>query len=103
MSGYKILITQRAFSSINECVSFVMNVSYDAAKDLYKELIEQIYNIGLFPERYPEIDGLKIGDWKIRKMPVHSGRYNVLYRIEKQIIYVMDIIDSRKDQILNRL
>ena len=103
MSGYQILITQRAFSSIYECVSFVKNVSIDAAKELYEQFMEQIHNLALFPEKYPEIYGLKIRDWKIRKMPVHGGRYNVLYRIEKQTVYIIDVIDSRKDQILNRL
>lgn len=36
MNEYKITITQRAFSDINECVLFVSNVSKKAAKVLFK-------------------------------------------------------------------
>ena len=103
MSSYEIQITQRAFSDINECVSFLKNVSIGAAKKLYLEMIEQIKSLSIFPEKYPTISGLKICESMIHKMPVHDGRYNVLYRIESKTVVILDVIDSRRDQILNRL
>lgn len=36
MNEYKIIITQRTFSDINECVLFVSDVSKEAAKVLFK-------------------------------------------------------------------
>ena len=97
MNEYKILITQRAFSDIRECVLFVKNVSYEAAKDLYNEIITKINSLKDFPNSYSEIDGLTIRGTKIRRMPIHNGRYLVLYKVETDLVTIYDVIDSRKD------
>ena len=103
MNKYQILISQRAFSNINECVLFVKNVFIDASIELYQEIINKIKDLSVFPEKYHEISSLRIRESRIHKMPVHEGRYHVLYRIESNTVIILDVIDSRKDQILNRL
>lgn len=103
MNKYRILITQRAFSDINECVLFVNNVSKEAAKDLYKEIIASIKSLETFPDAYPNIDGLTIKDVSIKRMLVHHGRYMILYKIEGDLVTIYDIIDSRKDNSILKL
>ena len=99
-SKYNILITQRAYSDIAECVIFVKNVSQDAALRLYEEIIESINSLADFPGKYPEITTFKIKENKVRKMPIHDGRYIILYKVEENNIVVYDILDCRKDNSL---
>lgn len=97
MAKSKIVITQRAFSSINECVLFLKCVSNEAAKKLYSEIITSIKSLEEFPNAYPLIDGLTIKEVGVRRMPIHQGRYVIIYKYESNIITIYDIIDSRKD------
>lgn len=103
MNKCNIVITQRAFSDITECVLFVNNVSPNAAKSLYIEIMDKINSLKDFPNAYPEIDGLTIGGARIRRMPVHNGRYLVLYKVETSLVTIYDIIDSRKDNSILKL
>ena len=56
MTDYKIDITQQAFLDIYECISFVKNVSKEAANDLYQEIMNSIRSLVEFPKKYPEIN-----------------------------------------------
>lgn len=97
MAEFKIFITQRALSDIAECVLFVNNVSNDAAKNLHSEIIFKINSLKEYPNIYPEIEGLTIRGVKIRRMPIHDGRYLVIYKVEADLVTIYDVIDSRKD------
>ena len=97
MSGYRIVITHRAYLDITECVEFVKAVSQESAKLLHKEIMDSLKNLDKFPYMYPEIEGLSVFDNSIRKMVIHGGRYSVIYKIEKDLIVIYDILDSRKD------
>lgn len=103
MADYKIRITQRAFSDITECVLFVNHVSNEAAKRLHEEILASIASLETFPNAYPDIEGLKIGEASIKRMPVHKGRYFVLYKVEGDQITIYDVIDSRKDDSILKL
>lgn len=103
MANYEIKITQRAFSDITECVLFVNNVSNIAAKELYSEIVSSIKSLKEFPNKYPEITGLTIRNVKIRKMPIHNGRYMALYKVEQETITICDVLDTRKDNYILKL
>ena len=103
MNAYKIAITQRAFSDINECVLFVSNVSKEAAKELYTEIISSINSLKTFPNAYPNIEGLVIGGINIKRMPIQHGRYFIIYKVEGDLITIYDVIDSRKDSSILKL
>ena len=103
MNNYSIIITQRAYTSITECVLFVNNVSQEAANHLYNEIMTAINSLSSFTNKYPEIIGLLIRDTKVRKMPVHDGRYVILYKVENDHVVIYDIIDTRTDSILAKL
>lgn len=103
MNNYKIKITQRAYFSILECVKFVKNVSNEAADDLYDEIMSAIDSLKSFPNKFPEVEGLLVRNKKIRKISLHKGRYAVLYKLEEDIIEIYDIIDLRKNNLLNKI
>lgn len=97
MNEYKIIITQRAFSDITECVLFVNNVSNEPAKELYSEIISSINSLKTLSNAYPNIEGLVIGVTNIKRMPIHHGRYFILYKVMGDLVTIYDVIDSRKD------
>ena len=103
MNEYKITITQRAFSDINECVLFVNLVSKEVAKELHKEIIDSINSLKSFPNAFPNIEGLTIGGIAVKRMPIHHGRYIILYKVETDLVTIYDIIDSRKDSSILKL
>ena len=97
MTNYKINITQRAFSDISECVLFAKKASSKTAKELYLEIITAINSLSSFPNKYSEIKDLTIRNVKVRKMPIHNGRYLILYKVETETVVIYDVIDARKD------
>jgi len=103
MNKYEVVITQRAFADISECVLFVNAVSKDAAKELYKEIIESIKSLETFPNAYPDIEGLKIGPSSVKRMPIHNGRYIVVYKVSDNTVTIYDILDSRKDNTILKI
>ena len=103
MTEYKIVITQRAFSDISECVLFVKNVSKEAAENLYLEIIDSIKSLSTFPNKCSEIEGLLIKESKVRKMPIHNGRYMILYKVEQDVVTIYDILDTRKNNAILKL
>ena len=103
MAELKVSITQRAFSSICEHMLFVRNAPLEAAKELYEETMTSLRSLSSFPERCPEIQDLRIAGARIRKMSIHDGRYVALYKVDGDTVVIYDVIDTRKDGILNRL
>ena len=103
MNEYKITITQQAFSHINECVLFANNVSNEAAKELYQEIMSSLNSLKSFPNAYSNIEGLTIGGINIKRMPIHHGRYFILYKVERDLVTIYDVIDSRKDNSILKL
>ena len=103
MAELKVSITQRAFSSITEHMLFVRNVSLEAAKELYEETMTSLRSLSSFPERYPEIQDLRIAGARVRNMSIHNGRYVALYKVDGDTVVVYDVVDSRKDNSILKL
>ena len=76
---------------------FVNEISHEATKKLYREIIDAIDSLRTFPFAYSDIKGLKIRDVKTKRMPIQQGRYMILYKIEGNDVVVYDIIDSHQD------
>ena len=97
MEKFKIVISQKAYSSITECVMFLNNVSNAAAVELQQEILKSIKSLETMPNRYPVIEDLKIKETNIRKMTIHNGQYVILYKVEAAEVFIYDILDVRKD------
>ena len=97
MKEYKIKITQRAFSSIQECVLFVNIVSSEEAIELYDEIMSSLSSLKTFPKAYPNIERLTICGIDVKRTPIHHGKYLIIYKVEKDLMTIYDIIDLRKD------
>ena len=94
---YKVQISQRAFTSLIECISFVKRVSPESSDNLYREIMEAIQSLSTLPKRNPEVESLKIQNNPTRKMIINNGRYIILYRIDGNQVIIYDVLDGRKD------
>ena len=103
MAELKILITQKVFSSISEHMLYVRSASLEAAKELYEETMASLRSLSSFPERFPEIQDLRIAGARIRKMSTHNGRYVALYKVDGDTVVIYDVVDSRKDNSILKL
>ena len=96
-SKYRVIITQRAFSSIIECVEFVNNVSESSSTTLKELMLNSIKTLNEFPNRYPEIENFLIRNKKVRKMPIDGGRYMVVYIVDADYVEICNVIDCRRN------
>ena len=98
MNKFKVVISQRAFTSIFECVSFVKKVSIKSAENLYKEIMTAINSLSTNPNRNPEIKDLAIRQVPIRRMIICDGRYGIIYKINNNDeVFIYDVLDNRRD------
>jgi len=93
---YNLIISNKANILIKQHISFVGNVSKDAAKKLNKEFKDAIKNIASAPTSYQLFDGKFVPYSKYRKYVI-SKRYIVIYQIKEETIYIEYVIDTRTD------
>ena len=96
--SYKVSISPTAYNQIAEIISFVKNESVEAAKQLYKEIINKIESLSDMPERCPQLDELKMFFGATRKLLVGKGRYAILFRIQRNNVYVNYVFDLRQNK-----
>lgn len=96
MKQFEIIIASKAQTDIAECVSFVLNVSKEAAINLMNNIYDSIETLKTFPERNPTFEMPKPFPFIIRKQIVDK-RYVILYSIEGDNVFVYRIIDSRRN------
>ena len=98
MDKYNIVISQRAFTSVFECVSFVKKVSIESSEKLYIEIMNAINSLTTYPNRNPEIKHLTIRQVPIRRMMICDGRYAIIYKInDNNEVFIYDVLDNRRD------
>ena len=95
MNIFKIVITSKAQSDLAECISFVLNVSKDAAHELSNEFFSSIKSLQTFPERNSVFEMPKAFPFEIRRLVVRK-RYVILYSINGGEVVVYRILDSRR-------
>jgi len=95
MNTHKVVITSKAFADLQSCVSFVMNVSKEAAQKLQDNLFESFKSLKTFPEKHPIFEMVKSFPLVVRKMIVDQ-RYIVLFSVKENEILVFRVLDVRR-------
>lgn len=93
---YKVIISELATREVSSHISFLANVSKQAAKETKQRLVEAIGSLSEMPGRFPFLDEEYIPKNKYHKMYVQSW-YLVLYQIKDDTVYVDYILDCRQD------
>ena len=102
MDKYNVVISQRAFTSVFECVSFVKKVSVESSKKVYKEIMNAINSLSIYSNRNPEIKDLTIRQTPIRRMMICDGRYAIIYKINNNNeVFIYDVLDNKLFNIIN--
>lgn len=91
---HKIILMQRAQKDLNQIYNFCANISFKYANKVVNEIFNYILTLQVFPRGFPQIfiDNLK---YKFRKIPVN--RYQIIYLIYKEDIFIIRIFDTRQN------
>ena len=102
MDSYKVVISSYAQQDIASCISFVLNVSKEAAINLRNDIFSSLESLSTFPERNPIFNMPSTFLFTIRQMIINK-RYIALYSIEGHVVYICRVIDSRRqfDYLIN--
>ena len=93
---YHVIVSEAAAREFASHVSFLANVSRDAARETKDRLVEALASLTEMPGRFPYLNEDLIPKNKYHKMYV-PDRYLVLYQIRDNTVYVDDILDCRQD------
>lgn len=94
--GYTVLVAQTAREQINQCVTFVNNVSHEAAILLYERIIGGIKSLETMPSRCPKVEFIKIPFFEYHKLLIDDGRYALIFRVDSKTVYINYFVDLRK-------
>ena len=102
---YTVYWSKIAQDDLVEIIEYIALDSYDNAEVIFKKIKEQTVKLESFPERgrtVPELEFHNINNY--RELIVVPWR--IIYRIEEQKVYILAVIDSRRnfeDIILKRI
>ena len=95
MDKYKIIWRPEAQLDLIAHITFLSNVSMDAALELRKVFFEEVNALSFFPERNPSFE-MPNGFPFIARKKVVNNRYLILYVIDKGDVKIYRILDTRK-------
>ena len=102
---YTVYWTKIAQDDLIEIIEYITLDSLNTAEEIFEKIKKQTIKLENFPERgrtVPELDFHNISNY--RELIITPWR--IVYRIEEQKVYILSMIDSRRnfeDIILKRL
>lgn len=102
---YTVYWTKIAQDDFIEIIEYISLDSQNIAEEIFEKIKKQTMKLESFPERgriVPELDFHNINNY--RELIITPWR--IIYRIEEQKVYILSMIDSRRnfeDIILKRL
>jgi len=96
MEKYKVLWTANARKDLEEIIEYIAHDSIETVKKQYEKIKETVKQLSLFPEKgrmIPELVEQNIR--KYRETIISPWR--LMYKVENKIVYVMAVIDGRRN------
>jgi len=93
---YHITWAAPAREDINEIIEYISQTNINYAVKILNKIEDQVDKLDIFPERYrivPELE--RFGYLLYREIIVDYWR--IIYKIENNSIYIMLVIDSRRN------
>ena len=99
MKQYKIYITDTASDDIKQHLEYVRNTlhneqAYVSLKDDFRETLQQLKSMAAV---IPIGDNINLKKRKLRRIHFRRHRYTILYRVEEDIAYVIEIHHELED------
>ena len=88
--------TAPAREDVNEIIEYISKTNISYAVKILDKIETAVKNLGSFPERYrivPELE--KYGYFLYRDIIVEY--WKIIYKIENNLVYIMLVIDSRRN------
>ena len=95
MDKYNIVWRPEAQIDLIAHVTFLTNVSMQAAHELRKAFYDEVNSLITFPERNPLFEMPDAFPFTTRKKVV-KGRYLIIYAIDKDCVKIYRVLDARK-------
>ncbi len=95
--NYEVLLTHDAMQDLTGIHDYIFDHDSPERADYVLTRIEETFNtLSYFPERggYPA-ELLEVGNRDYRE--IHFKPYRIIYRIEKDVVYVYVIADARRN------
>ena len=95
--SYKVLLTNDAAKDLDEIFGYIhLNDSPSSAEYVLNQIENAIANLSHFPEKgsYPD-ELINLGIKQYRE--VYFKPYRLVYQIIKKTVYIMLIVDGRRD------
>jgi addiction module RelE/StbE family toxin len=96
MKQYSVYWSKEAKTDLEEIVDYISKDSVSATKSVYKKIRLKCKQLNISPERYrrvPEL--LEFGIKNYRE--IISPPYRVIYKISDYNIYIIAVVDGRRD------
>ena len=95
---YQVVVSPKAYEQILDCISFVANVSKEAAVSLYNDIKDAINSLKSMPNRCPIVEFLKYSFGVNRGLFLKDGRYIIIFRVEGPRVLINYFADTRKKE-----
>jgi len=99
---YDVIVDPAANDRMFEHFEFLARVSVSAANNLLDVLLVDIQSLEKLPHRNPMYNRPYLSPGKYQYM-ISSERYNIIYQIDGDFVFVDDIQDARQDDDKNIL
>ena len=93
MNNYIVRISELALITLDENIIFIRKFNPNYSLNLREKIIKEIDNLLIFPHANPIYK--RTSNYTYRKKIVNN-RYNIIYALDKNIIYVFYILDGRQ-------
>jgi len=91
-----IIYSRKATQTLDAIYEFLNRKSARAAAAIHNEILDEIDRLLLFPQMAPIEQELDNRSFVYRGLVIRHT-YKVIYRIEEQTIYIVDIWDCRRN------
>jgi len=96
MSGrYRVIVSEAAKGMLLRHMKFLANVSVPASRNFLSAFKEAKEQLSTFPLSGPYEDDPALPPKTYRKC-LFYGRYNILYEVEQETVYIDAIVDCRQ-------
>ena len=93
MNNYIVKISELALTTLDENIIFLRRFNVNYSVKLREKIIKEIDDLVIFPHSNPIY---KITNNYTYRKKIVNNRYNIVYTIDKNIIYVFYVLDGRQ-------
>ena len=97
--AYRIIVTRQFEQSLDECIDYLAELTRNkyTINNFLKKIEVAISTLESFPESSPVLENQKLEKKHLRKIHLIHFKYKIFYRVEKELVYLIDILHDSQD------